>query len=126
MIEEPRHKRFGISLSEWVNQVPEELPLDAVGMWQLVPTARLDFGLQGEALVEALTRAVEALLQHGAVPVIGGGDTGYYWLRQRQYGTWQEEIVDNVMREWLANGAQDEDPGGLWFALPEKCETRWK
>ena len=24
-----------------------------------------------------------------------------------------------MMREWLTNGAQDEDPGGLWFALRE-------
>ena len=23
------------------------------------------------------------------------------------------------MSEWLANGARDEDPGGLWFALRE-------
>jgi hypothetical protein len=126
MTREPRHKRFGFPLSQWIDQVPGELPDDAVGMWQIVPAARLDFGLEGEDLTRVVRRAIEALLRRGAVPVIGGGDTGYYWIRQPQYGSQPEEIIDNVIREWLANGAKDEDPGGLWFALPEMCEARWK
>jgi hypothetical protein len=54
------------------------------------------------------------------VPVIAGGPDGkHHWILQRQYGSRPEEIIENVIGEWLANGAQDEDPGGLWFALAE-------
>ncbi|WP_262270577.1 hypothetical protein [Microvirga yunnanensis] len=38
---------------------------------------------------------------------------------QRPYGARPEEIVENVIHTWLANGAQDEDPGGLWVSLTE-------
>ena len=61
----------------------------------------------------------------GAVPVTGGGPDGpHLWILQRQYGSQPEEIIKNVIREWLANGAQDEDPGGLWFALPQYAWTQ--
>jgi hypothetical protein len=49
--------------------------------------------------------------------VTGGGGTDYFWVAQKRYGSTAEEIIDDVVREWLANGAKDEDPGGLWFAL---------
>ena len=62
------------------------------------------------------------LLRRGAIPVVGGADKGYYWLPQPQYGSEPKDIVENVVREWLANGAGDEDPGGLWLPLPEKCK----
>jgi hypothetical protein len=113
-------------MSEYIVQVANELPDDAVGMWQIVPGGRYDFGLEGDALTEFVRRCIAELLSRGAVPVIGGGETGYYWIAQPQYGSRPEEIIDNVSQEWLAKGAQDEDPGGLWFALPEMCEGRWK
>jgi hypothetical protein len=54
------------------------------------------------------------------VPVFGGGPDGPHdWIVQRQYGSESDEIVENVIREWLANGAKDDDPGGLWSALPQ-------
>jgi hypothetical protein len=28
-----------------------------------------------------------------------------------------------MIREWLADEAQNEDPGGLWFSLPEDAWT---
>jgi hypothetical protein len=66
----------------------------------------------------------EPPLSRGAVPVFGGGPDGPHdWIVQRQYGSRPEEIVESVVREWLANGAQDEDPGGLWFALPQYAWT---
>lgn len=36
MTEEPRHKRFGDTMSDYIVQVANELPYDAVGMWQIV------------------------------------------------------------------------------------------
>ena len=37
MNSEPREKRSGETLSEYIKQVANELPVDAVGMWQIVP-----------------------------------------------------------------------------------------
>jgi len=123
MNEEPRHRRYGTPLTEYIIQVANELPVDAVGMWQIVPSGRHGFGLEGAALTEYVRRCVVELLSRGAVPVVGGGQSEHEWIVQRQYGSRPEEIAENVLREWLANGAQDEDPGGLWFARPETAWT---
>jgi len=61
---------------------------------------------------------VFALLISGAKPAVGGGGTEYDWILQPQYGETSEEIVNAVVKEWLASGAGDCDPGGLWFTLP--------
>jgi hypothetical protein len=107
-------------MSDYIVQVANELPIDAVGMWQIVPGGHNGFDLEGDALTDYVRRCVVELLSRGAVPVFGGGPDGPHdWIVQRQYGSRPEEIVENVIREWLANGAQDEDPGGLWFALAE-------
>lgn len=119
MIEEPRHKYYGHSLSDYILIVADELPVDAVGMWQIVPGGRRGFGLEGEALTDYVRRCIAELLSRGAIPVIGGGGTPYHWIAQKQYGSKAEDIIENVVREWLGNGAKDEDPGGLWFALRE-------
>ena len=34
---EPTHSFFGTPLSEWISRVPNELPRDAVGLWQVAP-----------------------------------------------------------------------------------------
>ncbi|MBF9233441.1 hypothetical protein [Microvirga alba] len=119
MNNEPCDRRSGKPLSEYVKIVADELPIDAVGLWQIVPQGRLGFGFEGEALTDFVRRCIAELLSRGAVPVVGGGESEHEWIVQRQYGSTPEEIIDNVVREWLANGARDEDPGGLWFALRE-------
>lgn len=121
MSREPNHWHYGTPMSEWIQQIPNELPMDAVGMWNIVPAGRKGFKLEGAALTDFVRRSVAELLRRGAVPVVGGADKGFHWIRQPHYGSKPEEIVENVVREWLAHGAKDEDPGGLWFALPEKC-----
>ena len=117
MNEEPKHWYSGELLSDYIVQVANELPVDAVGMWQIVPGGRHGFGLEGEALTDYVRRCIAELLSRGAVPVIGGGGADYFWVAQKQYGSTREEIIENVVREWLAGGAKGEDPGGLWFAI---------
>jgi len=117
MSEEPRHKYFGVSLNDYIVQIANELPRDAVGMWQIVPYGRRGFDFEGDALTEFVRRCIAELLSRGAIPVIGGGGTDYFWVAQKQYGSTPEEIIENVVVEWLAGGAKDEDPGGLWFAI---------
>ena len=83
------------------------------------PTAAAGFGLEHDALTDYIRRCIAELLSRGAIPVIGGGGTPYHWIAQKQYGSKPEDIIENVVREWLANGAKNENPGGLWFALRE-------
>ena len=111
-------RTFGLTISEWIDSVPGGLPRDAVGMWEIIPDGRYEYGLSGDALTEFVSRCVSALLAAGAKPVVGGAGTEYDWLYQPQYGESNEEIRDAVMKEWLAAGSPDCDPGDLWFALP--------
>lgn len=111
-------KFFGKTVLEYIQTVPGELPVDAVGLWQMIPMGRQGFGLSGDDLTEFVQRCVLALLEKGAKPVMGGAGTQYDWTLQPQYGETNEEIASAVVSEWLASGAGDSDPGGLWFALP--------
>lgn len=125
MTDEPRDKFFGETMSETIKQFGNELESDAVGIWQLVPTGREGFGLEGEALTAFMRRCIAELLSRGAVPVTGGGGSGFYWIQQHQYGARPEEILENVIAEWLAEGAPDMDSKMLWFALPEMTKVRY-
>ncbi|MEN6586584.1 MAG: hypothetical protein ABFE02_11150 [Sulfuricella sp.] len=123
---ERRHRHFGDTIAEYIEKVPNELQIDAVGLWQVVPVGRYDFDLHGEELVDYVRRNIYALLERGAKPVVGATDGVHYWELQTQYGSTSEEIVNAVVTEWLAAGGGDPDPGGLWFALPELCEAAKK
>ena len=58
MNEEPRHARNGTPMSQWMEEVANELPDDAVGIWQIVPDGTRGFGLTGEALTEYVRRQI--------------------------------------------------------------------
>jgi len=113
-----RHKLYGHTIAEHIKTLPDELSVDAVGLWQIVPAGRYGFELSDGDLTEFVRRCVLALLDHGAIPVVGGGGTEYDWILQSQYGETSELIANTIVAEWLATGAGDLDPGGLWFALP--------
>jgi hypothetical protein len=72
MSEELRDKRFGTPMSEYIVRVANELPVDAVGLWQIVPGGRRGFGLEDEALTDFVRRCIAELLSRGAVPVMRG------------------------------------------------------
>ena len=122
MTEEPRHWHYKTPMSEWMEEVANELPVDAVGMWQIVPEGRRGFKLEGEALTEYIRRQIAVLLSRGAVPVTGGRALGHEWILQLQYGSRPEEIIENVVSEWLVDGAREDD-FRVWFALPENAWT---
>jgi hypothetical protein len=116
MTSEPIDRYFGVPLSEWVSRIPNELEADAVGLWQIVPVGRDNFGLSGERLRDFVRRGVVALLSAGAVPVRPASEKESFWQRQSSYGVGVEEIADNVVEEWERSGS-DPDQDGLWFAL---------
>jgi hypothetical protein len=119
MSDEPVHAIYGTPLSEWITQTAAELPVDAVGLWQITPDAREYFGLEGEALVSAVERAIHTLLDHGAKPVRGGRGTGHHWIEQTHYGTEPDDIVRRIIAEWSGWSLGEPTVGGIWFALPE-------
>jgi hypothetical protein len=65
MSEEPREKRSGETMSDHIVQVANELPVDAVGMWQIVPGGRHGFSLEGDALPAYARRCIAELLRAG-------------------------------------------------------------
>ena len=119
MTSEPIDSIYGVAMSEWISLVPGELPRDAVGLWQIVPAGTIHFKLSGNDLVDYVRRNIYALLGAGAVPVISGGETGFDWVYQPQFGATKEEIAQSVIAEWQRIGNDVGDlAGSIWFALP--------
>jgi hypothetical protein len=48
----PTHKFWGTPLNEWIERIPNELPRDAVGLWQIVSDGRYGFELKEDALID--------------------------------------------------------------------------
>jgi hypothetical protein len=116
-----RDRYYGNTVEEWISKVPGELPIDAVGFWQIVSFARQGFGLSGDELVEAVRKALLALFEKGAKPVTGANDGIHYWIPVN-YGDTAKEMADIIIREWLGSG-RELDAGGIWFALPHIYEA---
>ena len=115
---EPTHSFFGTPLSEWISRVPNELPRDAVGLWQVTPTLEHHFGLSGAALEAAVRLAVRGLLAAGALPVEGSHSRGQ-WLVRADLAASGEAGVERVVQYWRELG-RDPDVGDIWFALPSQ------
>jgi hypothetical protein len=113
---EPVDKYFGIPLSEWIEKIPNELEMDAVGFWQIVPVGKDNFDLEGDALKDFARRSIVALIKRGAIPVRPSCEKDKFWEAQFQYGILPEEIADSIIVEWLSSG-EDPNEDGLWFAL---------
>lgn len=113
---EPTHRHFSTPLSQWIVQVPAELPFDAVGLWQIVPVLRQDFGLAGDALVQAVRAAIRALIKAGAIPV-QGTDLPMRWVPRQDLAALGERGVELIVEYWQALG-RDPDVGDVWLTLP--------
>ena len=110
----------GILLSDYIRSIPDELPQDGVGLYQIVAGGADDYNLGGLELVDFVRRGILALLDAGAIPVRFGGGTGFDWVAQHQYGTNKQEIAEAVIAEWLS--LPDDNivlfSQGVWFARP--------
>lgn len=114
---DPIDRYFYVPLSEWIEGIPNELEVDAVGLWQIVPVGRDGFGLAGDALREFVERSIDALLCRGAVPVRASAVEGEFWFPDQTYGETKENMIKSIIAEW-ENSGKDPDPDGVWFALP--------
>ncbi|MDR3672192.1 MAG: hypothetical protein P4L36_15190 [Holophaga sp.] len=113
---EPVDKYSGTPMSEWIARVPNELEVDAVGLWQIIPTGRDSFNLSGAALEDFIRRSIIALIERGAVPVRPAESEHEFWKKQDRYGILATEIADRVIKEWEESG-RDPDQDGLWFSM---------
>ena len=119
MTNEPVDKLYGTPMSVVIARVPNELPRDAVGLWQIVPAGMLRFDLSGVALIDYVRRNIDALLDAGAVPVVAGTGTSYEWVRRIDLGSTRQQIADGVIAEWQRIGNDPGDlAGSIWFARP--------
>jgi hypothetical protein len=115
MMQEPADKYFGMPMSEWIERIPNELDVDAVGLWQIIPVGADSFGLSGEGLDDFGYRCIVALLRRGAVPVKSEPYT-VGWMRATEYSGSDEEIAMQIINDWRA-GKLIPDHDGLWFSL---------
>lgn len=120
MTDELRDKYYGYTIAEAIRLIPGELPIDAVGLWQIVPTGRDGFGLKGPALKDFVRRGIDALLDAGALPVRHEPGSEFEWDIQRQYGSDREQIINAIIEEWQAmpDDALILCGEGVWFARP--------
>ena len=121
MIEEPRDRYDGATISEYIADLCSEVQCDGVGLFLLIRTGRRGYGYEGEALLAFLRRVLTAMMEAGAHPVLGGNGTEYSWLVQKQYGERPAEIAENVVRAWVAQGMPNDAwlSGWLWFTVED-------
>ncbi len=116
--------KFDYSLDEWLSRLPNELAIDAVGMWQIIPVLRQQFNLEGDELVEWTRRGILALIARGAVPVKGSGQTKG-WYQQHGYGATPQAMTEAIISEWQLTGEDPEPYDSLWFALESEIEANY-
>jgi hypothetical protein len=118
MIDNSTHRDYGTSIDDWIAMVPKELSQDAVSLVQILSAGQLGFELKGVALNEYIARNIRALLNAGAIPVIGSKNSDYAWVAQKKYGTQPDEIITAILTEWQASNGDEMYPWGVWFARP--------
>ncbi len=116
--------KFDYSLDEWLSRLPNELAIDAVGMWQIIPVLRQQFNLEGDELVEWTHRGILALIARGAVPVKGSDQTKG-WHQQHGYGATPQAMTETIIAEWQLTGEDPEPYDSLWFALQSEIEANY-
>lgn len=110
----PTHDVVGIGIDEWIDRVPNELLVDAVGLWQIVPVFQKNFGLSGERLEHYVRLSIAELLKRGALPV---EPTRAGWEVREDLALPPGETVEKVVRYWKS---LNREPGvdDIWFSLP--------
>jgi hypothetical protein len=114
-----RDRFYGQTIEEWAANVSGELPVDAIGLWQIVSFGRAGFDLSGDDLVRQVRRILLALLAKGAKPVVGASDGIHIWT-VLDYNASPEATADAIIAEWLSSG---ENPTRAEFGLLSPMST---
>ncbi len=110
MTYDPVDPVHGVKMSEWIRTMPYGLDHDdiPVGLYDACGTGEGLFKLSGSALVDYCRRCLHALYQAGGRPIAPAGDGSYDWVYTDRYGTSEDEIVENMLAEWIASGRDPE------------------
>ena len=121
MTNEPKHKRYGDTIGEFLALSPNALADETVGLWSIVPAGRRGFGLAGPQLDDFVARYIVILLNAGALPARTAfyADGRAYWEAQTQYGSTPQIIATAIVHEWHAAGSTDPEWDYLRFMLPK-------
>jgi hypothetical protein len=120
---EPRHNKYGLTISEWIQFLSSDLDDIGIGLAGILDDGRYGFELKGPALVDFVRRCLYALVERGAKPRHWGSPTYPDRNIPLHYGNdTNEEIVEGVIADWIASGAGDLEYGDFWFLLPENLD----
>jgi hypothetical protein len=117
MNNEPKHKRYGTPVSEWITASAHELDDDVgIGLAGIIDDGQKGFGLEGRDLIDFVRRSLYTLVEHGATP--------RHWTPAKNYplhygNDSPSEIVEGVIADWLASGGGDLEWGDFRFMLPK-------
>ena len=128
MINMNSRRQLGDSVAEYLVTLPYEINSDGEGLWAIVLAGR-SFGLSGSELKEFVELSVGRLIDVGGRPVRHANQGKQRWIEQTQYGDTKEDIVREVVAEWLADlGGRDPPWEWLWFVTPKVLQNaeRWQ
>lgn len=120
MSKKPTNRFFDTPIEEWLSLISNELEIDAVGLWQVVPPLVHDFGLVGKELELYVKQAITALINRGAVPI-----SGKHWEVRTDLFSPSGPDIELIMAYWQA---LDHEPTfeDLWFNLPASGSSQEK
>lgn len=98
-----RDKFFGNTVEEWIDKVPGELSVDAVGLWQIVSVGCEGFGLSGSLLVDFVRQSILTLFEESETGRRCNGqrshlDPSRLCAVQREYGRCDNFRMDQFRR----------------------------
>ena len=117
MIQEITDKYFGISLSEWIVRLANELEDDIVFFSAIIPVGEDSFGLRGPELIEFVRRCLVALLNKGGRLRVGSGLDGR-WVQISQMKAENDTVADRIIETWQESSVAP-DWYELWFEIPK-------
>ena len=122
-IDKVKSKFSNQTVGTWLKKMPNELAIDAIGLWQIIPSGIHSYGFSGDDLEEFTRRALSAVLARGAVPVMGSNDPRIGWRHAKEYGSTNEIIIDKIVQEWLCDAEREPHVEDVWFIMPQHVNT---
>jgi hypothetical protein len=122
-------EKKGLYDDETVAQVlecaPNRMLDDICGIWVVISSGKEGFGFQGQELREFIYLYVKNLIEAGGIVIHFGPASGdMVWIQAFEYGRSPEEIAQNVLDEWIAQG--EPEVGfyeGIAFTMPDYIDS---
>lgn len=119
MREDLRHIAYGTPILRWIQDRAGSARHEFETFSAIVSAGRHGYKLEGDELVEFARRCLYAMLEAGAKPVVFTTGDGPQFRLTDVYGTANDEIVEMIIAEWLADGGGDLPWGVYPFTFPE-------